>query len=315
MSEWAVIDALRTRFAPQRRDTVLGIGDDAAIVEAGGRLAVCTDTLVANVHFPKATPPADIGFKLIAVNLSDLAAMGAEPAWVTVSLTLPEYDEAWFAQFADGAAGICDEFDIDVIGGDTTQGSLAVSATLIGRCHQDGFLSRSGAKAGDHVMVTGTIGDASAGLHAFQSVDRGEDPDFLIQRLHRPSARLEAGRKAVGVANACIDISDGLLQDLNHILMQSQVGAVVDLSQLPTSGALDRYASGSERTAYQCRGGDDYELIFSVPPERVEAFRAALMPLPVAVVGRIVAAPGIELIDAQGLPVEIDAGGYTHFSS
>ncbi len=313
MAEFHLIDRIRAR-ATTRDDVVLGIGDDAAILRppSGKQLVVTADTLNAGVHFPETTKPEDIGWKTLAVNLSDLAAMGAQPAWCTLSLSLPESDPLWLESFLDGFLELAAQHGIVVIGGDTTRGPLSLGVTAIGFVESGCALRRDGARAGDDVWVTGTLGDAAAAL---QSLFAGAALDRTMRaRLDRPTPRIEAGQRLVGLANACIDVSDGLLADLGHICARSGVGAEIGLEALPASPALQRFPPAM-RHAWQATGGDDYELCFTAPQSRREEIRvaAAAVEIPVTRIGNIVAGQGVRALDADGNPWQPPRAGYTHF--
>ncbi|WP_379653849.1 thiamine-phosphate kinase [Pseudoxanthomonas sp. UC19_8] len=312
-SEFDLIARIRAR-AGTRDDVVLGIGDDAALLAMppGMALVVTADTLNAGVHFFPDVAPADLGWKALAVNLSDLAAMGARPAWCTLSLSLPQADPAWIDGFLDGFCDLAARHGIALVGGDTTRGPLSVSITAMGHVEAGHALRRDGARVGDEIWVTGTPGDAAAALQSLLSgaaVDRA-----LRARLDRPTPRVEAGRGLLGLASACVDISDGLLADLGHLCQRSGVGAQVQLEQLPVSRALAAFRP-QLRWAWQAGGGDDYELCFTAAPTRADEVQAALdfAGVPVARIGRIVAGQGVQALDAAGAPWQAPRVGYDHF--
>ncbi|TMN19227.1 thiamine-phosphate kinase [Pseudoxanthomonas sp. X-1] len=312
-SEFGLIARIHAR-AGTRGDVVLGIGDDAALLAMppGTELVVTADTLNAGVHFFPDVAPADLGWKALAVNLSDLAAMGARPAWCTLSLSLPQADPAWIEGFLDGFCDLAARHGIALVGGDTTRGPLSVSITAMGQVEAGHALRRDGARVGDEIWVTGTPGDAAAALQALLSgaaVDRA-----LRARLDRPTPRVEAGRGLLGVASACVDISDGLLADLGHLCRRSGVGAQVQLEQLPVSRALAGFRP-QLRWAWQAGGGDDYELCFTAAPQRADEVQAALdfAGVPGARIGRIVSGQGVQALDAAGAPWQAPRVGYDHF--
>ena len=308
--EFDLIAHIRARVG-QRADVVLGIGDDAALLQppAGRQLVVTADTLNAGVHFPESTAPHDIGWKALAVNLSDLAAMGAEPAWCMLSLSLPTSDPAWLDGFLDGFLGLAQSHGIALVGGDTTRGPLAIAVTAIGTVEPGRALRRDGACVGDDIWVSGTLGDAAAALHAWP------DPSTTLrERLDRPTPRVELGRRLAGIANAALDVSDGLLADLGHLCRASGVGAEVELTRLPASTALATHPLAA-RIAWQATGGDDYELCFTAPPARRGMLEALGVEcdLPLTRIGRIVAGAGVRARDAEGQVWQPARPGYTHF--
>lgn len=314
--EFDLIDRIRAR-AGRRADVVLGIGDDAALLAPppGMHLAVATDTLNSGVHFPPETSPRDIGWKALAVNLSDLAAMGAMPAWCSLSLSMPQADEAWLDAFIDGFSALASAHDVALIGGDTTRGPLSVCVSLMGLVEPGRALRRDGAQVGDDLWISGTLGDAAAALSRWQA---GEPiPATLRERLDRPNARVVLGRALAGIASACIDVSDGLLADLGHVCAASGVGAQIDVDALPASPELLALAADDAETRrrWQASGGDDYELCFTAPPaeaERViEAGRASATA--VTRIGRILADTGVHAFGQQG-DWRPPVGGHEHFS-
>src|SRR6185437_11638443 len=239
--EFDLIDAIRARVNVPRTDVAMGIGDDAALLDVpnGRQLVACTDTLVAGVHFPAVAAPEDIGWKSLAVNLSDLAAMGAEPAWALLALTLPDADTAFVERFAQGFAELARAQRIALVGGDTTQGPLSVTVTVLGLVPRDLGLTRGGARAGDSVFVTGMLREAAGGrVAAFRQHVREDADASLLARLNRPEPRVAAGLALRGVASACIDVSDGLLADLDHVCAASGVGAEIEADALPISSQL-----------------------------------------------------------------------------
>jgi thiamine-monophosphate kinase len=314
--EFDLIARIRDRCAHRRSDVVLGMGDDAALLDvpAGRQLVACTDTLVAGVHFPLAAAPEDIGWKSLAVNLSDLAAMGAEPAWALLALTLPDADARFVERFADGFATLAGKHAVALIGGDTTQGPLSITVTALGLVPVGVALTRGGARAGDIVFVTGALGDAAGALELL--LDGRPTPAALLARLHRPEPRVSAGLALRGTASACIDISDGLLADLGHVCAASGVGAELDADALPRSSVLIANFSVGACRQFALTGGDDYELCFTVPPAREARVVAALAVAGCSAmrIGRIVAGSGVRAVDAQGHDVTPGRSGWEHFS-
>lgn len=297
-------------------DVRLGIGDDCAILSpsAGLDLLATVDTLVAGTHFPENLPPDQIAYRCLAVNLSDLAAMGARPAWFTLALTLPEADEAWLTGFCRGLFGLAKQYGISLVGGDTTRGPLSITIQAHGYAPAGQALRRDGAKPGDLVFVSGSLGDAGAGLE--RVLGEGFDThDELVQRFIYPSPRVLLGEALLGVATAAIDISDGLLADLGHILQRSSVGAELKIDRLPISAPL-RAAVGEQRArALACSAGDDYELCFCVPAANVSRLEviAAQTGVRLSPVGVIKAEPGLRVVDAEGREVVLAKQGYQHF--
>ena len=314
MREFALIDRLAQRLAARRPDTELGIGDDAALIipTAGEELAITTDTLIAGRHFPDDTPAFDIGYKAVAVNLSDLAAMGAEPAWLTLALAVPELDETWCDAFIDGALAAIAPADVDIVGGDTTRGALSITITALGRLPAGAALRRAQARAGDAIAVTGTLGDAAYGLACWADrAQANDDQRFCIARLARPQWRSGAALREL--AHAAIDISDGLGADLGHMLTSSGVGATIDLDALPASTALTRETDAARRRELQWGGGDDYELCIALDEAQVERARRAL-DCPLTVIGRIDEQPGLRVVDSNGRAQRLPgAPGWDHF--
>lgn len=313
--EFSLIDAIARR-ASARADVVLGIGDDAAIlaVPAGRQLVVAMDTLNAGVHFPEDTAPADIGWKALAVNLSDLAAMGARPAWCTLSLSLPESDAGWVDGFLDGFLSLAALHDVALVGGDTTRGPLSVCVTAHGLVEPGRALRRDGARVGDDVWVTGTPGDAAGALAQWRE---GSERDAALRaRLERPTPRVEAGLALAGLAHAAIDVSDGLLADLGHVCAASGVGFEIELEALPVSPMLAAAFDAAQRRILQCTGGDDYELCFTAARERRDDIAAIAEAVGVAMtrIGRVVPGDAVVALD-RGRRWKPPRQGFDHFAS
>ncbi|MGO0999974.1 thiamine-phosphate kinase [Lysobacter sp. CA196] len=337
-AEFDLIARIRARIgaglAP-RDDVVLGIGDDAALLQppAGQQLVVATDTLNRGVHFADDAAPADIGWKSLAVNLSDLAAMGATPAWCTLSLSLPAEagvaTETFVDGFLDGFIALAAEHRIALVGGDTTRGPLSVCVTVLGFVAPGAALRRDGAQAGDEVWVTGTLGDAAAalalaGIAPYRDAavrhcvgDPATDNERLHERLRRPTPRVSAGRVLRGLAHAGIDISDGLLADLGHVCAASGLGARIDAGALPTSPALAAACEGPARWGLQLGGGDDYELCFTAAPAQRAAIVQGLAEAntPAQVIGVIEAESGLRVRAPDGSAWQPSRRGYQHFDS
>ncbi len=311
--EFDLIARIRARVAT-RADVVLGIGDDAALLAPppGRQLVVTADTLNDGVHFPRGTSPADVGWKALAVNLSDLASMGAEPAWCTLSLSLPQSDPAWIEGFLDGFLDLAGQHGIALVGGDTTRGPLSIAVTAMGLVEPGRALRRDGARVGDEVWVTGTLGDAAGGLAL---LDREPVP-ALRARLDRPTPRVAAGRALAGIATACVDVSDGLLADLGHVCARSHAAAHIDVDALPASAALREAFGEADRIALQASGGDDYELCFTAPADAGADIGAvsAQLGLRITRIGRIVVGEGVHPVDAKSQPWSSPRRGYDHFA-
>jgi thiamine-monophosphate kinase len=315
-AEFDLIARIRARCAALRDDVVLGIGDDAALLAppAGRELVVAMDTLNAGVHFPAGTAPADIGWKALAVNLSDLAAMGAAPAWCTLSLSLPEADGGWLDGFLDGFLELATLHGVTLVGGDTTRGPLSICVAAHGFIEPGRALRRAGAQPGDLVWVSGTLGDAAGALAQWS---RGDPMDPVLRhRLDRPEPRVALGRALVGVAGACIDVSDGLLGDLGHLCAASGVGAEVAVDTLPWTEALRARFDTAVRRTLQATGGDDYELCFTTKPGQRAAVAALARDLGIAIVrvGGVVDGSGVRAWDADGQPWHPARGGHEHFA-
>ena len=327
MAEFDLIEMIKARCGSSRSDVRIGIGDDAAVVAVptDHELVICTDTLVAGVHFPLATDPSDIGWKSLAVNLSDLAAMGAEPAWATLALTLPSADADFVARFAEGFTSLAARFEIALIGGDTTRGPLTITVTTLGLLPVGQAILRNGACVGDALFVTGTLGDAAAGLHSLQSFDESATLPMptpsaaskaLINRLNRPQPRVEAGIALRGLASACIDVSDGLLADLGHVAAASNVGVEVEEDGLPGSAALFEGFDIEICRTFQMTGGDDYELAFTIAESRVDELNEVMANAgcTIARIGRIVEQGGVRVIDRNGQIKVMRTKGWEHFT-
>jgi thiamine-monophosphate kinase len=315
--EFALVERIRNRVAA-RADVPLGIGDDAALLQVpdGQWLAVATDTLNADVHFPADTAPADIGWKALAVNLSDLAAMAAQPRWATLALSLPHADPRWLDQFLDGFLSLADAHGVALVGGDTTRGPLSACVTVHGCVPAGGGLRRAGARAGDDVWVTGHLGDAAAALVQWRA--GGAADPALRERLDRPTPRVAFALAIAAIADAAIDLSDGLLADLGHVCAASGVAAEIELEALPASAALVAHFDAVTRAGLQACGGDDYELCFTAPAERRDMVAAAARAcggLALARIGRITAGAGVRALRADGSEWSPARAGYAHFDA
>ena len=309
VSEFALIQRFFTRQRVSNPSTLLGIGDDCALLSIpdGYELAVTTDTMVENVHFFAGTDPEQLGHKLLAVNLSDLAGMGAKPVSVTLALTLPKVDENWLTAFAKGFLNLAERYSVDLIGGDTTSGPLTLTVQAMGLVPKGCALMRSTARPGDFIYMTGFLGDAGLGLKIKQGYDCA-NPEAALTRFNRPDPQIKAGQSLIGIANACIDLSDGLAGDLGHILEQSRVGACLDWEALPLSKAVQAYINETGDWSMPLSAGDDYELCFTVSPEQ-----ATQLTLAVAKIGIIESKPGLRL-NKSGHIQALEVKGFEHFS-
>lgn len=320
--EFELITRYFDRVTSSRRDVEKGIGDDCALLTLPEKqtLAISTDTLVEGVHFLRDIHPADLGYKALAVNLSDLAAMGADPAWLTLALTLPDVNEPWLKAFSDSLFELLDYYNMQLIGGDTTRGPLSLTLGIHGLVPQGRALKRSGAKPGDWIYVTGTLGDSAAGLSLLQHKTRINDPvthEVLIKRHLRPMPRILQGQALRDLASAAIDLSDGLVSDLGHILKASDVGARLNVDALPLSDVLKQHFEPEQALRWALGGGEDYELCFTVPEINRGALDVALghYGVPFTCVGQIAPqSEGLVLLQ-DGKPTTIDLKGFDHFDA
>lgn len=324
MGEFDIIERyFNASQRPPRKDVLLSIGDDCAVtsLKPNQQLAITTDTLVSGTHFLPTISPADLAYKSVAANLSDLASMGAEPAWISLALTLPEINHEWLAEFSKHFFEILDHYNVDLIGGDTTRGHLSLTITAQGIVPKDKGLFRHNAKIGDWIYVSGTLGDSAGGLQLLlnqhtKSVNWNKDQNYLIQRHLRPTPRVLLGLNIATIANAAIDISDGLLSDLEHILKRSKCGAVLNLEELPLSDALLNCYSRSEAEHFALAGGEDYEICFTVPNNNKQKLEKALVNIGVkyTCIGQIRSAKeGLTLLH-NNIPIILPSQlGYDHF--
>ena len=320
--EFSLIARYFDRVRTSRLDVETGIGDDCALLNIPEKqtLAISTDTLVAGNHFLPDIDPTDLAWKALAVNLSDLAAMGADPAWLTLALTLPDVDEAWLEAFSDGLFELLNYYDMQLIGGDTTRGPLSMTLGIHGYVPVGRALKRSGAKPGDWIYVTGTPGDSAAGLAILQNrlqVADATDADYLLKRHLRPTPRILQGQAMRDLASAAIDISDGLISDLGHIVNASGCGARVNVDVLPYSTALSQHVEPEQALRWALSGGEDYELCFTVPEINRGALDVALGNLGAAFtcIGQMSAdVEGIHFT-RDGKPVTFGWKGYDHFAA
>ncbi len=290
----------------------VGMGDDAAILEvpSGRHLVACTDTLIAGTHFPVATLPFDIGHKCLAVNLSDLAAMGAEPHWVLLGLTMPRPDQEWLQAFTAGFSALAEAHDVTLVGGDTSAGPLSVTVTALGSIEPGRSLLRSGARPGDLIVISGTLGGAARVLDLLKA-GLALSEQYL---LDRPQPRVALGRAISGFASACIDVSDGLLTDLGHILEASGCGAHLQTGKLPASKLLDPLEV-QQKWNYQLSGGDDYELLFSLPSDHVTRIAnwSKDLDINLNIIGTVVQGAGVHCFAPDGGEFRPSGAGFEHF--
>ncbi|MEO1202818.1 MAG: thiamine-phosphate kinase [Pseudomonadota bacterium] len=307
MDEFELIRRYFTRPGADE-GVMIGVGDDGAVLEPtpGMQQVSVIDTLVEGVHFLEGYNAIDVGYRAVAVNLSDIAAMGAVPRWMTLALAMPSADADWLSAFAEGLYTAAREFGVALVGGDTTSADqVVISVQITGEVRPGSAVTRSGAQPGDAIYVTGTLGDAAAGLDGLK---RGTPVRQLVDRYVRPAARVSYGQSLAGVASAAIDISDGLVGDLGRLLSASGVGAVIELKTLPLSAALQDYCGLDAQRRFALSGGDDYELCFTTsatPPD------PGVMPL--TRIGAIVAGEGLTA-RLDGAEIDIDDQSYRHFA-
>ncbi|MGE3295739.1 MAG: thiamine-phosphate kinase [Porticoccaceae bacterium] len=317
IDEFGLIETFFRRPVTPAAGVLAGIGDDCALLDGGGAaLAVTTDTLVADIHFPAHAAAFDIGQRALRVNLSDLAAMGATPCWFLLALTLPAADADWLRAFSAGLFAVADAHACALVGGDTTRGPLAVTITALGQVPASGALRRAGAGVGDRVFVTGELGGAAAALAQMTDMGACSAADATLNaRYWYPEPRVREGMTLRGIASAAIDISDGLVADLGHLARASGVGAELELEQIPLCAAAVARSGAGRARDWALGGGDDYELCFTVPPARLAALDAAvraghLRALPI---GRLVPGAGVSARDGAGQNVVLARTGYRHF--
>lgn len=320
LSEFDLIAQYFTRPPRRANRVALGVGDDCALLapSSGMQLAISSDMLVEGRHFFPGADPLTLGHKCLAVNLSDLAAMGAEPVAFTLALSLPQARAEWLAPFSAGLLALADRHDCELIGGDTTKGPLNICVTIFGETTPGQALRRDSAQAGDDIWVSGTLGDARLALAGYRH-------EFMLdaamlgaasERMHAPTPRVALGLALRGIAHAAIDVSDGLIGDLAHILKRSNAGATLEVDALPAGPVLAQQAQDVRRS-FALAGGDDYELCFTAPAAKRDAVLAAAQSASTAVtrVGRIDAAPGLRLADAHGAPLDLKLTSFDHFAS
>jgi len=317
MTEFELIRRFFARQPVSRADVTAGIGDDAALLRppAGQLLAVTSDLLVSGVHFLQDVEPHSLGHKALAVNLSDLAAMGAEPAWFLLNLVLPEADAQWLGRFCEGMFDLARAHNVQLVGGDTSRGPLAIGIEAHGFVPEGAALRRSGAKAGDRIYVTGSLGDAAVALLHRLGKQRLSGDDFaaVVERLDRPTPRVREGLALRGLAHSAIDISDGLVADLGHVLEMSRVGARIFLDKIPVSPVCRAHIMkfGWETALAM---GDDYELCFTVPPQNIGALEKLQFGCGLHCIGEIEAEPGLRIMDESGGSYRPAFTGHDHFA-
>ena len=320
MAEFSIIEQFCHGIGPDQAETILGVGDDAAIVAVpdGMALAISVDTMVAGVHFYPNVSPATLAHKILAVNLSDMAAMGAEPKWATFALTIPQADSDWLRAFSDALKVMANRFKVQIIGGDTSQGPLNLSITIMGLLPKYKGLRRSGALVGDDIYVSNVLGDAALGLAVLENKVQlsTADRDHAVSALEAPEPRVDLGQALLGVANSCLDISDGLIGDLGHICQQSDVSIELDAGLIPLSDAYASFVASGGSLDMALNGGDDYELAFSARPDQAERIRAVAKQLGILLtrVGAVVA-KGDEavIVRLHGLRYSLPSS-FEHFS-
>ena len=319
-SEHDLIERYFKHGGPSRNDVIVGIGDDGAVLQVpqGKELVVSIDTLLAGVHFETGNDPQATGYKAMAVNFSDMAAMGADPAWATLSLALPGIDHGWLKGFSQGLFQLADQFGVQLVGGDLSHGPLAITIQVHGFVNAGKSLRRDTARAGDQIYVTGTLGDAGLAL----AIRNGGCPqpqtgyDYLCQRLDRPQPRVKEGIALQDVAHSAIDISDGLVCDLGHIIEASDVGATVYIDRIPVSPVFATFRKGESVRKWAdiaVSSGDDYELCFTVDPRDQALLKERMSDIPYTCIGTIDAQPGLRCIMKNGTTFVPSSRGYDHF--
>lgn len=315
-------DLIRRFFTPAEysSDVLLGVGDDAAVlaVPQHCRLVAAVDTIVEGIHFPVMTSAADIAYRALAVNLSDMAAMGAQPRWFTLSLSLPQADEQWISEFSTSLSQLAARFGVQLVGGDTVKGPLSISIQILGLVDKEQWLTRAGAKPGDLIFVSGSLGEAAGGLQLLLKPDLHASLDHrqhLLERFYRPTPRVELGLMLKSVASSAMDISDGLLTDLRKLCAASLCGADLQLENLPNSMPLISVFSEAVAEHLVLHGGDDYELLFTMPADAVAALQNIMTEtgVPCTEIGQITRNVGVQCYRRQDAVV-VEEGGFDHFA-
>ncbi len=318
-SEFALIKKYFQNLTDDDSSVQCGIGDDAAVIQIPHNMEIVLsiDTLLEETHFPADTHPSDIAYKALAVNLSDMAAMGAVPKWVLLSISLPESDEVWLEQFASGFLELAKQHSLNLIGGDTSRGPLSITIQIQGLVPTGKALKRNGAQKGDLIYVSGTLGDAGVGLDIIQQklVIADEYKKFFITCLNRPEISIDAGLHLRDVASSAIDISDGLISDLGHILEASHVGAEIEMDKIPLSEGMQQCINKMVAWNYALTSGDDYKLCFTAPAEQhdliINTFEG--INIPVSCIGKVTVEKGLRCKDSEGTYFEPTGSSYTHF--
>lgn len=319
MKEFELIKQFFSKQVVNRKDVVKGIGDDCAVLSPieNQNIVVTTDTLVAGVHFPLNTSPKAIGHKAVAVNLSDIAAMGAKPSWISLAITLPEVDKAWLTAFSEGVFELCEFFNVELIGGDTTKGPLSITITAQGLTPKGSYLSRAGAKAGDWLYVTGDLGDAALALKQIKGEIEleSEFAEKVQHKLDYPKPRVLAGQILREYASAAIDLSDGLISDLGHICQSSNVGATITLEALPISTIMQDSLLTDDAISLALAGGDDYELLFTISEDKKVGMETEMANAgtKVTCIGQMNASQTISTV-LNNKPTPFHTAGFEHFS-
>jgi len=328
MSEFSIIKQYFENLGGNQADVILGIGDDAALVKTDAVLAVSVDTFIENVHFPDTTAAYDIGWKSLAVNLSDMAAMGAQPCWMTLAITMPTVDHAWLKEYCRGLSVLASQYNVALIGGDTTRGPLSITIQIFGRIVSDKAVSgkstspkalcRGDAQTGDAIYVTGQLGDGALGLRSLnQNLDLSvTEKNRIQQKLNRPQPRIDEIAILKQYVNAAIDISDGLYADLGHILVASHKGAIICVNDIPLSAEYRRVCQGVKTYDLALIGGDDYELCLTVSVENEPAFLAVASDNQFALtkIGDITEEQKYRLVTGQGEEYHLESHAFEHFN-
>jgi len=318
-SEFELIDKYFKNLTDDDPSVQCGIGDDAAVIQIprNMEIVVSIDTLLEETHFPADTHPSDIAYKALAVNLSDMAAMGAVPKWVLLSISLPENDEVWLEQFASGFLELAKQHSVSLIGGDMNRGPLSITVQIQGLVPTGKALKRGGAQQGDLIYVCGTLGDAGVGLDIIQQklVIADEYKKFFVNSLNRPEISIDAGLHLRDVASSAIDISDGLISDLGHILEASHVGAEIEMEKIPLSEGMQQCIDKMVAWNYALTSGDDYKLCFTASAEQHELIINNLegINIPVRCIGKVLGERGLYCKDPEGALFEPTGNSYTHF--